>query len=217
MAFQKICGSLLICCITTACFSQDSVSYERDIRPLLAKKCFECHNTGNPKGDVNLDNYKEQARVIKDGQLWLKVLEQIRTREMPPKSEPRLSEADYNHLLDGINSILQISLQQKTPGKVVIRRLGHSEYQYTVQDLLGVSFDARNYFPSDGSGGGGFDNQGRSLFFTPLKLERYYDAATEIIDTVYKKKGAVGKGRPTHLLSEWVAAFQKLGEVAFPG
>ena len=204
MAFQKICGSLLICFITTACFSQDSVSYERDIRPLLAKKCFECHNTGNPKGDVNLDNYKEQARVIKDGQLWLKVLEQIRTREMPPKSEPRLSEADYNHLLDGINSILQTSLRQKTPGKVVIRRLGHSEYQYTVQDLLGVSFDARNYFPSDGSGGGGFDNQGRSLFFTPLKLERYYDAATEIIDTVYKKKELWVKVVPlTYYQSGW--------------
>ena len=136
------------------------------------------------KGGVNLDNYKEQARVIKDGQLWLKVLDQIRTREMPPKSEPKLSESEYNHLLNGINSILQTSLQQKTPGRIVIRRLGHSEYQYTVLDLLGINFDARDYFPSDGSGGGGFDNQGRSLFFTPLKLERYYDAATEIVDSV---------------------------------
>ena len=178
------CAFIFIAVALTNSFGQDSVSYERDIRPLLAKRCFECHNTGNPKGGVNLDNYKEQARVIKDGQLWLKVIDQIKTREMPPKSEPRLSDGEYNHLLDGINAILQSSLQQKSPGRIVIRRLGHSEYRYTILDLLKIDFDARNYFPSDGSGGGGFDNQGRSLFFTPLKLERYYDAASLIIDSV---------------------------------
>jgi hypothetical protein len=196
MLLQKICGCLILSLALTPLFCQDTVSYERDIRPLLAKKCFECHNTNSPKADVNLDNYKEQGRVIKDGQLWLKVLDQIKTRQMPPKSEPPLSEAEYNHLYNGINSILQASLQQKSPGRIVIRRLGHSEYQYTVLDLLNINFDAKNYFPSDGSGGGGFDNQGRALFFTPLKLERYYDAATEIIDSVHSNKELWGKVVP---------------------
>ena len=184
------------------------VSYELDIRPLLAKKCFECHNTGNPKGGVNLDNYKEQARVIKDGQLWLKVLDQIKNRQMPPKGEPPLSEADYNYLYDGINSILQASLQQKSPGRVVIRRLGHSEYRYTVLDLLNIDFDAKAYFPSDGSGGGGFDNQGRALFFTPLKLERYYDAATEIVDSVYNNKELWTQAVPVTYDQNWWQRFR---------
>ena len=188
MSLRKTCVTLSLCFILAEALSMDTVRYERDIRPLLSKKCFECHNTGNPKGGVNLDNYKEEARVIKDGQLWLKVLEQIKTRQMPPKGEPPLSEADYQYLYNGINSILQTSLKQRSPGRVVIRRLSHSEYQYTILDLLQVKFDARNYFPSDGSGGGGFDNQGRALFFTPLKLERYYDAASEILDTVYHNK-----------------------------
>lgn len=206
----KIQGLLLLCVLVTApvfAGPGDSVSYEQDIRPLLAKRCFECHNTGNPKGGVNLDNYKEQGRVIKDGQLWLKVLDQIKTREMPPKSEPPLSEGDYHALYDGINSILQSSLQQKSPGHVVIRRLGHSEYQYTVEDLLSIQFDAKNYFPSDGSGGGGFDNQGRSLFFTPLKLERYYDAATEIVDSVYSNKELWSKVVPVKYDQNWWQRF----------
>lgn len=186
----------------------DSVSYERDIRPLLAKRCFECHNTGNPKGGVNLDNYKEQGRVVKDGQLWLKVLDQIKTRQMPPKSEPPLSQGDYHALYDGINTILQSSLQQKSPGRVVIRRLGHSEYQYTIEDLLSIRFDAKNYFPSDGSGGGGFDNQGRALFFTPLKLERYYDAATEIVDSVYSNKELWAKVVPITYKQNWWQRFR---------
>lgn len=189
-------------------FGQDTVSYERDIRPLLSKKCFECHNTGNPKGGVNLDNYKEQERVIKDGQLWLKVLDQIKTREMPPKSEPRLTDGEYNHLVDGINSILQSSLQQKSPGRVVIRRLGHSEYRYTILDLVGLDFDARNYFPSDGSGGGGFDNQGRALFFTPLKLERYYDAASEIVDSLRSNEALWTKLVPLRYHQNWWQRFR---------
>lgn len=181
---QKAVFAYFLAFVSTLAQAQDTVRYERDIRPLLSKKCFQCHNTGNPKGNVNLDNYKEEARVIKDGQLWLKVLDQIKTRQMPPKSEPSLNNEDYHRLVDGINSILQTSLEQKMPGRVVIRRLGHSEYQYTIEDLLGIYFDARSFFPSDGSGGGGFDNQGRSLFFTPLKLERYYDAASMIVDSV---------------------------------
>ena len=177
--------SFLFCCMLVGAFSQDVVNYETDVRPLLSVKCFECHNTNSPKGDVNLDNYKEQARVIEDGQFWLKVLDQIKTRAMPPKTEPPLSTAHYQKLVDGINSILQSSLQKKSPGHVVIRRLSHSEYHYTVLDLIQIDFDARNYFPSDGSGGGGFDNQGGALFFTPLKLERYYDASNAIIDSAY--------------------------------
>ncbi len=160
------------------------IRYETDVRPLLVKKCITCHNTNAPKAGVNIDNYKEHARVIQNGQFWLKVLDEIKTRSMPPKTEPPLSDADYHQLVSGIDSILKKSLEQKNPGHVVIRRLSHAEYRHTIKDLLGVDFDARNAFPSDGSGGGGFDNQGRALFFTPLKLERYYDAADKIVNEV---------------------------------
>lgn len=208
MLLRKFTGALLLSLLVISAFPQDTVSYERDIRPFLEKKCIECHNTGQPKGNVNLDNYKEQARVIKDGQLWLKVLDQIKTRQMPPKSEPPLSEADYNHLVNGIDNLLQSSLQQKSPGRIVIRRLGHSEYQYTVLDLLNIDFDARNYFPSDGSGGGGFDNQGRALFFTPLKLERYYDAATQIVDSVRSNPALWSKVVPLEYSQNWWQRFR---------
>src|SRR5687768_531720 len=178
-----ILASVFICNVSSA---QELYDYNKVLIPILDKKCYGCHNTSKEKGGVNLENYKEKDRLISDGQLWLKVVDQIKTRAMPPKSEGALSEKDFTTLVDGINSILQTSLQDKNPGRVTIRRLSHSEYHYTILDLLGVDFDARNYFPSDGSGGGGFDNQGGALFFTPLKLERYYDAADSIVNVVYK-------------------------------
>ena len=79
MYWRSFYCTLLFMVILGKSFSQDSVNYEGVIRPLMSKKCFECHNTGNPKGGVNLDNYKERARVVENGQFWLKVLDQIKT------------------------------------------------------------------------------------------------------------------------------------------
>lgn len=50
---------------------------------------------------------------------------------------------------------------------------------------MGVDFDAKAKFPSDGSGGAGFDNFASTLFLTPLKMERYYEAAEEILDEAH--------------------------------
>lgn len=175
----------LVCLGVTSSFSQEANLYETRVRPLLEKQCIECHNTNSPKGGVNIDNYKEQERVIKDGQFWLKVLDQIKTREMPPNTRPPLTDYEYTALVQGIDSVLQSSLKEHKPGHIVIRRLSHTEYQYTVLDLLGVEFDAKRYFPADASGGGGFDNQARALYITPLKFERYYDAADAIVQKVY--------------------------------
>ncbi|EON76131.1 hypothetical protein ADIS_3259 [Lunatimonas lonarensis] len=168
--------------------AQETLSFTKDIIPVLRNHCYSCHNVGNPKGGVNLEIYEEEGRVIKDGQFWLKVIDEIKGKAMPPSNKPPLSADEYHTLVEGVNGILIKSLENKTPGKVVIRRLNHTEYHYTVLDLTGISFDAKNRFPSDGSGGGGFDNQGRALFFTPLKMERYFDAAEEIVEALYEDR-----------------------------
>ncbi|CAD5276328.1 MULTISPECIES: DUF1592 domain-containing protein [unclassified Imperialibacter] len=202
--FICFCLAILLSAFTTKASAQELYDYDTEIRPLLSQKCFECHNTNMPKANVNLDNYKEKARVVKDGAFWLKVLEQIESRDMPPKSKSPLSDEDYRLLVDGINGILQSSLKEHVPGQIVIRRLSHTEYQYTVKDLTGYDFDARSYFPSDGSGGGGFDNQGGSLFITPLKLERYYDAADLILQGVAENEQLWRKIAPEEYDPSWL-------------
>lgn len=152
------------------------------VEPILQANCYECHKTGKAKGGVNLERFKSADEIIQKGQLWLKVIHQIKSREMPPDTEPPLSEDEYHSLVEGLDKILQSALESKNPSRVVVRRLSHAEYQYSIEDLLGVTFKASEHFPSDGSGGGGFDNQARALYMTPLKLERYYEAAEVIVD-----------------------------------
>ncbi len=198
---------VLIHCSFIIQSANDTFSFEKNVRPTLAKRCISCHNTNRPKANVNIDNYKEQGRVIKDGSFWLKVNEVIKNGKMPPKTEGPLSSVEFSTLTEGIDRILKSSLQQKIPGQVVIRRLSHSEYSNTIEDLLHIKFDAAHFFPSDGSGGAGFDNQGRALFVTPLKLERYYDAAEFIIDSLYHDLPAWNKIVPDKFNPTGLKAF----------
>ncbi len=55
-------NSVLSCCvvllIATCASSQDAVSYSRQVRPILAKHCFACHNGKSHKGGLNLETSK---------------------------------------------------------------------------------------------------------------------------------------------------------------
>ena len=70
------------------------------------------------------------------------------------------------------------------PAPVTVRRLTRRDYGNTVRDLLGVQLDIASLFPEDGSGGEGFDTDGETLFVPPLMMEKYMDAAQQVLNRV---------------------------------
>ena len=46
--------SLLLCAMILP--AQEKVSFEKEIVPLLAKRCLECHNTRDIKGGLDLSS-----------------------------------------------------------------------------------------------------------------------------------------------------------------
>ncbi len=161
------------------------LEFSQHIRPVLDQHCFNCHNVGKVAGGINLEKYENEGHMLEDGEVWLQAVKQVQSGQMPPDTEPSLTPEEKEILVKGINEILVKSLKENNPGRVVVRRLSHEEYHYTILDMLGVDFEATVYFPSDGSGGAGFNNYAKTLFVTPLKLERYYDAAEIILDQAY--------------------------------
>jgi hypothetical protein len=164
------------------------------IEPLLEKHCFSCHHDTKRSADISLKNIfmginDTKALIVRDGKVWMNVVKQIESGQMPPRTSPSMSPEESQTLINHINDILFASLSNANPGRVVMRRLSHSEYQYSIFSLVGVMYDAPGIFPADGSGGAGFDNFAGTLFLTPLKMERYYEAAEEIMDEVYETEG----------------------------
>ena len=117
------------------------VAQEQDpikkIRPILEKHCFSCHHDTKRSAGISLKNIfmginDTKALMVRDGKIWMNVVKQIESGEMPPRGEPPLSVEEHETLVKTINEILYSSLGANNPGRVVMRRLSHSEYQFSV-------------------------------------------------------------------------------------
>lgn len=82
---------------------------------------------------------------------------------------------------DPINN--EESCDSLAPGRRLLRRLSHVEYQNTIRDLLGVQIDAKGAFVAD-TVDHGFENHPERLDVTGLLAEQYREMAESIADTV---------------------------------
>lgn len=91
--------------------------------------CYQCHDDDTQKGELNLFPYTGTSQVIADRNIWLKVLEQLESREMPTK-DPLPTEEEYEGLIawvdDAVNDIDWT--QYRNPRHVTIPRLTKLRY-----------------------------------------------------------------------------------------
>ncbi len=156
-------------------------AFAAQVKPLLAKYCFDCHSGSEPKGDLKLDELPGNVADAQAGKTWLAVAQRLRDAEMPPEDEPQLTAAEARRLLGWIDRELAGAERKapREPGRVTLRRLNRVEYTNTIRDLLGLDFHGADDFPSDDVGYG-FDNIGDVLSLPPLLLEKYLAAAQTI-------------------------------------
>ena len=106
----------------------------------------------------------------------------LRTGEMPPDNKPQPTPQQRDMLVSWIDStIFRVDCANPDPGRVTLHRLNRVEYNNTIHDLLGVTFQPADDFPADDSGYG-FDNIGDVLSLPPILLEKYLAAAERILN-----------------------------------
>jgi hypothetical protein len=171
----------------TLCLAQagPSTEFATTIRPVLVENCAACHNPAAAKSPAPF----LKASTVEDLQssrgLWRRVAAQLRNRTMPPR-DSKLAEADRLRIASWIDSRLRTTACDGSDhaGPAVTRRLNRREYHNTVRDLLGIDYETTAILPADGTGGAGFDTNGETLYIAPVLLERYLDAARQILDRV---------------------------------
>ncbi|GAB4455511.1 MAG: DUF1588 domain-containing protein [Armatimonadaceae bacterium] len=165
----------------------EQATFDGQIAPLLGKYCTPCHNNMSAAGGYNFAQKQEIAAITKDQVRWRKVAQQIQQRSMPPKGTPQPTDAERDQVVQWLTATLDAAsatLAPTDPGRVVIHRLNRQEYNNTVRDLLGITSNPADKFPADGGGGGGFDNNADTLYLPPILMERYLDAADQIMSEV---------------------------------
>lgn len=176
--------------------------FQARVRPVLESRCLSCHDGEDAEGGLNLARFRRQAGALKAPEVWDKVLQRVYMFEMPPEGSPQLSDAEKDALTQWIEANRQADLdctrlatdgtQSNYVGHVMSRRLNRAEYDNTIRDLTGLDLRPARAFPSDGSGGEGFDNVGDTLFVSSVQIEQYLAAAGEVLDAALAATTSTG-------------------------
>jgi hypothetical protein len=163
-------------------FEALAAEYSQFARPLLKQFCLDCHSTAAKEGELDLERFSSFDAVRGDSRAWLKVVEMLDHREMPPKDAPQPDSSQRQKLRDWVQKYLDAEALASAgdPGLVVLRRLSNAEYTYSIQDLTGVGLTPAREFPVDGAAGEGFTNTGNALAMSPALVTKYLDAARDV-------------------------------------
>ncbi len=135
-------GAAWLASVAGACGAPDFV---RDIRPLLARHCHDCHGGAVQESGLNLERFDSLEAVRRERSLWGTVLEKIESHQMPPpKEEHPPTAGERKTLADFIVHLAALpepALGVRDPGKPLLRRLTRLEYNNAVRDLLGLATD----------------------------------------------------------------------------
>ena len=165
------------------------------IEPILQDHCCGCHSSGTAEGGFSFDDLARFDANEDDRRKWWTVLRKLRAGTMPPAGEPAPNSEQKASINQWIKSeIFDANDQHPDPGRVTLRRLNRVEYQNTVSELLGIDYDTKANFPPDDTGHG-FDNMGDVLTISPLLLEKYLDAARDIVHQAVPLVSGVPKKR----------------------
>jgi len=167
-------------------FQVDQSGYIKNAVPLLKQHCLKCHGPEESEGEFRVDkdlpnNFLDHAANEK----WQEVLNVLNTGEMPPKGEEQPTANATKLATEWIEHELDRAEASRKGSRVVLRRLNRAEYDNTIRDLVGVSFEvplSRKFgFPEDPTTAG-FDNVGGALMMSTLQMELYLEAARYTID-----------------------------------
>jgi hypothetical protein len=185
-------ASLALCAAslftTSPAHAADADRFAKEVRPLLAKFCFECHGEKTQEGKLRLDGPAptfDHAGAEK----WRRIVERVELGQMPPEEKPRPSADELRRLQTWVadeSRTFELARRAKE-GRVVLRRLNRNEYQNTIRDLLGVEADLKEQLPADGSADG-FDNAGAALHTSSFLMEKYLEAADTALNLAISNK-----------------------------
>ena len=170
----------------SAVASSPQAGFSHDVLPVVQKYCVACHTGPSAQAGIDLSGYKDAASVLKNGDLWDRVAQNVSSGHMPPAEMPAPTKIQRDALAGWVQTTASnAACALHDPGHVTLRRLNRAEYNNTVRDLCGVDIHPADVFPNDDTGYG-FDNIGDVLSISPLLMEKYISAAEKVAHAAFE-------------------------------
>ena len=124
-------------------------TFAADVAPFLQTHCVRCHGADRQKGDVVLHQLTTGPRGGGDLEQWERVLDVLRSGEMPPDDEPQPEDAARRAIAAWLAEELDAAPAGDEAPPATTRRLTNREYHNTMRDLLGVELTLSDNLPED--------------------------------------------------------------------
>ncbi|TWT94476.1 DUF1592 domain-containing protein [Stieleria varia] len=170
-------------------------AFESSVKPLLIQHCIDCHGPDNTEGNIRVDTLDPDLVNGADTDWWSEIFAVITKGEMPPPDEGELNDADRQQLIDWLSSELHTAsiVRRRSGNHSAFRRLTRYEYNYALQDLLGLPYDFAADLPPEAHSDEGFENSSNLLHLSVSQFETYHGIARNAL----RRATVVGDQPPT--------------------
>jgi mono/diheme cytochrome c family protein len=151
--------------------------YQKSVGPVLKQKCLACHGPQKAKGRLRIDQLNPDLLTGPDVEKWREVFNALSKSEMPPADEPdyALADADRARIVDWLTEELNTAslIRRNSKEHSSFRRLTSYEYNYALQDLLGLQHVVPTKLPPETASEDGFKNSSELLQMSVTQFETY--------------------------------------------
>ena len=111
--------------------------FNKHIKPILDKYCYDCHGRKKTKGKVKLTEYASFTALEKNPKLIEKMIDALEKHEMPPEEKEQPSDNQRQVMLLELNNAFKNAMDQSKPViPLRMRRMNRFEYGNAVRDLF---------------------------------------------------------------------------------
>ena len=163
----------------------DLAGFRSKIEPILKKSCVECHGPEKQKGKFRVDTLDPDLSHGEDADWWLEVMGVLTNGEMPPPDEDvELSDANRTEVIDWLASEIQTAsrVHRAEQEQSSFRRMTRYEYNYALQDLLGLELDFAKGLPPEPVSEDGFKNSSEMLRISSSQYADYLKLNREALN-----------------------------------
>ncbi|MCB1225609.1 MAG: DUF1592 domain-containing protein [Verrucomicrobiales bacterium] len=160
----------------------------KPVVPFFNQHCFECHDDAVAKANLDLTALAFDPEDPENFKQWQRIFERVQDGEMPPAEEPQPAKDEARVFLGALRTpLLEVDARDVAEhGRVHSRRLTRRQYEYTVQDLLGIDIPLMNLLPEDPMAHG-FETVASAQQLSHFQLASYLEAADQALDEAFTR------------------------------
>lgn len=177
--------------------------FQDTIRQVLNQKCVACHGPEDTNANLRVDQLNPDLLTGPDVNRWRGVYKVLSNSEMPPQDEAdfQLADADRRNIVEWLGGEIEKASRVRRNRSVrsSFRRLTKYEYEYALQDLLGLAHPLAKTLPPETASEDGFKNNSALLQMSAMQFKIYREIGLKAL-----KRATVRGARPkavTYIIS----------------